>query len=216
MLMLMPSGNDKSLGHDGLRAGRCRLDTRLITSLLDSTHDSPVQWTIIHSEAFRYLPPRVFRRLYYRFWPSRNTVEWRWLHGHSLGAFLYLHPEEARHYVRPIWALATDENEEVVLRGLDCARFLGDALTISVAQRLVSLTHHPSILATQAMSVLGDLYRGISKFKPEVRAYLLDDATTSKLRKAPPDNDGAEHSAYAWCMAGIRKAIRGRRLKLVK
>src|SRR5437868_12739368 len=117
LLMLMP-GNDKDPGHDGLRAGRYRLDTQLITSLLDSTSDSQVQWGIVRSAAFPYLPTRVFRRLYYRFWPSRSTDDWRWLHGHVLGAFLHKNPREARHYVRPIWALAADENESVALRGL--------------------------------------------------------------------------------------------------
>jgi len=219
ILMLLPSGNDKGLGHDGLRAGRYHLDTQLITSLLDSTRDSQVQWVIVRSDAFPYLPPHVFRRLYYRFWPSRNTVDWRWLHGHVLGAFLHRNPREARHYVRPIWALADDENENVALRGLDCARFLGDALTVSGAQRLATLSSHPSDLSIQALSVLGDLYRGIRKLKPEVRACLLDDATTSKLRKAPQDV-GGEHSAYSYCMTGIRKALadtgRGPRLRAVK
>jgi len=219
LLMLMPSGNDKAPGHDGLRSGRYRLDTKLITSILDSTRDPQVQWVIVRSEAFPYLPPQVFRRLYYRFWPSRNTVEWRWLHGHVLGVFLHSHPQEARHYVRPIWALAGDENENVALRGMDCARFLGDALTISGARRLVTLSHHPGDLATQALSVLNDLYRGILKLKPEVRAYLLDDATISTLRKAPQD-EGGKHSAYHYCMTGIRMALartrRRRTLRAVK
>jgi hypothetical protein len=217
MLMLLPSGNDKGRGHDGLRTGRYRLDTQLITSLLDSTRDSQVQWIIVRSDAYQYLPPPVFRRLYYRFWPSRNTVEWRWLHAHVLGVFLRSNPGEARHYLRPIWALAADENENVALRGLDCVRLLGDALTVSGARRLVSLSSHPSDLATQALSVLNDLYRGIRKLTPEVRAYLLDDAIISTLRKAPRD-EGGEDSAYAYCMTGIRMALArsGRKLRVVK
>lgn len=107
----------------------------------------------------------------------------------------------------------------MALRGLDCARFLGDALTISGARRLVTRSSHPGDLSIQALSVLGDLYRGIRKLKPEVRAYLLDDATIPTLRKAP-QGEGGEHGAYNYCMTGIRKALastgHGPRLKAVK
>src|SRR3954467_12735322 len=92
MLMLIPSIADVGQGHDGLRARRYRIDARLIASLLDSTRDPQVQWVIVRPAAFSYLPPYAFRRFFFRFWPSRRTDAWRWLHGHSLGAFLRSNP----------------------------------------------------------------------------------------------------------------------------
>jgi hypothetical protein len=218
MLMLMPA-IDVGKGLDGLRGRRYRIDAELITSLLDSTCDPQVHWIVVRSAAFPYLPPHLYRRLFFRFWPAQRTDAWRWALAFSLGAFLGSNPKEAKHYVRVVWQLAKDENENVALLGLSCARFLGDALTISDARRLVSLSYHPGVLATQALSVLNDLYRGVRTLRPDVRAYLLDDATISTLRKAPRD-ESDEDSAYNYCMAGIRKALastrRRRTLKLVK
>jgi len=220
VMMLLPSVKDKGLGLDGLRAGRYRLDTELVTALLDSTRDSLTKWIVVRSAAFPFLPPHLFRRLFFRFWPSRRTDAWRWALGNSLSAFLSSNPGETRHYVRVIWKMARDENEDVALRGLNCARFLGDALTLSRAKQLVALSHHPSVRASQALSILSDLYRGLRKLRPEVRAFLLSPATISTLRKAPSPDGRGKWSAYGFCMEGIRKALprsrRGPRLRVVK
>lgn len=220
VLMLLPSVKDDGLGHDGLRARRYRLDTQLITALLDSTRDSQMQWVVVRSSAFSYLPSHLFRRLFFRFWPVRRTNAWRWALGNSLGSFLSSNHGEARHYARAIWTMAGDEDESVALRGLNCTRYLGDALTITGAKRLVALSHHPGDRAIQALSCLNDLYRGIRKLSPGVRAFLLNPATISTLRKAPPPDGRGKWSAYGFCMAGIRKALaragRGPRLRAVK
>src|SRR6476646_8159862 len=166
VLMLLPSVKDVGLGLDGLRAGRYRLDAELVTALLDSTRDSPTKWIVVRSAAFPFLPPHLFRRLFFRFWPSRRTDAWRWALGNSLSAFLHSNPGETQHYVRVIWKMARDENEDVALRGLHCTRFLSDALTVTGAERLVALSHHPGDKALGALGSLSDLYKGIERLRP--------------------------------------------------
>lgn len=207
VLMLLPSEPDTRSGYAGLREGRYRIDSQLVTALLDTVRDPETQRAIIHSAAFASLPRHLYRRLFFRFWSIRRSNAWRWTFGSSLQSFLHDKPGEARFYARAIWTIASAPDETVALAGLANMKHLGEALTLKQAAALVAMSHHPTDRALAALSNLGEIYKGIERLKPEVRSYLLDPTTMATLRSANPSDGRGPWSAYRWCLTNMRKAL---------
>lgn len=127
-----PDSNDA-----GPRKRRYHLDSKFVVTLLESVRDLKTQYAIAYSPAFAYLPPPVFRRFLFHFWPVRRGNAWRWTLGRTLSSFLHENPEEAHFYAQAIWTLANDPNETVALAGLASTNYQGNTLTVKDTKRLV-------------------------------------------------------------------------------
>jgi hypothetical protein len=210
VLLLLPSEPDVTIGYDGLRKRRYRIDSKFVTELLKATRSKEVQRDIVRSPAFAHLPKHIYRRLFYQFWRRQRDERWRWALGDSLSFFLRNNPAEGRFYAKAIWRIANDPNESIALRGLACTGFLGDSLTLKQARILIDLTRIGSERAINTLSNLGELYRRFEGLKPEVRALLLDPATIAFLRDSSQDPDDIGYRyARRFCLTQMRKA-RGR------
>lgn len=208
VLLLQESGRDVSLAYEGLRRGRYRLDHRFVVELLGSA-PKKVQWAIVRSPAFWHLPKRVYQHHFFRFWKlHRRAHSWRWVLGRSLHPFLMENPREGPLYAEPIWTMATDPDEGISLAGLNNAQFLGSALTLEQAERLVALTRHASARAIAAKSSIGSLYKDFSNLRPDVRALLLRRDTLATLRIRHPSDSRHRLSAHNWCLTNMRKVLR--------
>jgi hypothetical protein len=207
VLMLVHTNSNIRLGYTGLRKQRYRIDSRLVTRLLETASDTHTRRAIVHSPAFWHLPRHLFRRFFFQHWRTRRGNAWRWSLGWTLSAFLHSHPEDAEAFVDVVWTIADDPDETISLAGLANTRHLGRALTLQRAEHLVALSRDPTGRSEAALSNLSELYRGIRKLRPEVRAYLLDAATIATLRSANPKHGRGKWSGYRFCMTNARKAL---------
>src|SRR5262245_4310609 len=195
VVFLLPSGSRNiTMGYDGIRKHRYRIDSRFVTDLLKATRSKETQQDIVRSPAFAYLPKGLHRRLFYKYWRRSRDPGWRWALVNSLFLFLMNNPSEGRFYAKPIWRIAFDADESLALRGLSCTGCLGGALTQRQARTLIALTTVGSDKAINSLSNLGRLYQNLEDLRPAVRALLLDSKTIATLRDS--SNDPADDFAY--------------------
>lgn len=214
VLLLLPSGPKSpnwTLAYQGLREGRYRIDSKLVTMLLDTARDNETQRSIAASPAFAHLPHQLYRRLFFRLWRRNRSSAWRWTLGRSLHLHLQNNPSEGRFFADAIWKIASNRREEVALAGLSNTGFLGRALTLKQAKRLIALSGLGSNKAESALNGLGRLYGDLKSLRPEVRALLLDPQTIATLRASKGGDEDSPWSGRSFCIGAIRRALRKRR-----